>query len=177
MFKNLIILIFFSFCCIGEEQTHTTPLTEEEILLKVPTALIGMTAVDDFSSDIEEPNASEGGAMEMQRYFSTTVIAQVDNCLAKTQSVFKKWLTVHALIPSQQNQTANSLVLRIWDKDKKGLFEAAYELNKAKSYVRTSLDYFQINGNKLQIETIQTMITTYHLAQLWKDLSEAIECD
>ena len=176
MFKLLIVLIFLSFGCLGEVPTSPPPLTEE-VLLKTATPLLGMTAVDDFSSDIEEPNASEGGAMEMQRYFSTTVIAQIDNCLAKTQLVFNKWLTEHALIPTQQNQTENTLVLRIWDKEKKGLFEASYELNKAKSYVRTSLDYFEINGNKLQIETIKTISSTYHLAQLWTNLSAAIECD
>ncbi|MBA6415567.1 hypothetical protein H4J50_06015 [Colwellia sp. 6M3] len=66
MFKNLIILMLFSFYCLGKESVNTIALTEEKIILNIPTPLIGMTAVDDFSSAIEEPNASAGGAMEMQ---------------------------------------------------------------------------------------------------------------
>ena len=136
-----------------------------------------MTSVDDFSSDIEEPNASAGGAMEMQRYFSTTVLAKLKNCQANTQTVFQKWYTGHGLIPSQEKIAESSMVIRIWDKEKNGIFEAKYELNKADSYVRSSLDYYQKNGKKLSIETITTLIEHYQLSLLWQVLSEAMSCD
>ncbi|ARD44448.1 hypothetical protein [Colwellia sp. PAMC 21821] len=177
MFKNLIILIFFSFCCLGKEPVNAIALTDEKIILNVPTPLIGVTAVDDFSSAIEEPNASAGGAMEMQRYFTVTVLAKLKNCQANTRTVFQTWYTGHGLIPSQEKIDEYSMVIRIWDKDKNGIFEAKYELNQAESYVRSSLDYYQKSGKKLPIETITEMIEHYQLSLLWQTLSEAMSCD
>lgn len=177
MFKNLIILMLFSFCCLGKESVNTIALTEEKIILNIPTPLIGMTAVDDFSSAIEEPNASAGGAMEMQRYFTTTILAKLKNCQAKTRTAFQEWYAGHGLIPSQEKIAESSMVIRIWDKEKNGIFEAKYELNQTESYVRSSLDYYQKNGKKLPIETITAMIEHYQLSLLWQALSEAMSCD
>ncbi len=177
MFKNLIILMFFSFCCLGKESTNAGVLMDESIFLNTPTPLIGMTSVDDFSSDIEEPNASAGGAMEMQRYFTTTILAKLQNCQAKTRTVFQAWYVGHGLIPSQEKIAESSMVIRIWDKEKNGIFEAKYELNQTESYVRSSLDYYQKNGKKLPIETITALIEHYQLSLLWQALSEAMSCD
>tara|TARA_R110001599_G_C12266998_1_gene660930 strand:- start:1832 stop:2341 length:510 start_codon:yes stop_codon:yes gene_type:complete len=169
--------VFLSLCCEGEVQETTFTFDEELIVQQKPTPLLGMTAVDDFSSDVDEPNASAGGAMEMQRFFSTMVLADLENCLKNTSTVFKKWYVKHGLIPSQQNQSDNSMMIRIWDADKNGIFEAGYELNTTKSYVRASLDYYQKNGKQLPIETIKIMIERYKLSVLWNDLTEAIACE
>lgn len=174
MSKYFIIFLLVPFLAFSK--TKAPPIVNS-ILLQPPTPLLGITAIDDFLSDVEEPNASAGGAMEMQRYFSTIVISELDNCLSSTQKVFNDWYTSHGLIPSQQKQTKTSLTIHIWDKEAKGIFEAGYKLSQQPPYVRISLDYFQLNGDKLPVETIQTMANGYQLAKLWQNLSKAIECD
>ncbi|MBA6415566.1 hypothetical protein H4J50_06010 [Colwellia sp. 6M3] len=115
--------------------------------------------------------------MEMQRYFTTTILAKLKNCQAKTRTAFQEWYAGHGLIPSQEKIAESSMVIRIWDKEKNGIFEAKYELNQTESYVRSSLDYYQKNGKKLPIETITAMIEHYQLSLLWQALSEAMSCD
>ncbi|GAA6152851.1 hypothetical protein [Pseudoteredinibacter isoporae] len=151
--------------------------TDEGYDLSNPTPLIGITAVDDVMSDIQEPNASEGGAMGMQRFFTTKMVAALNNCVSQTQQVYRGWYKQFTLLPVSENIEKFKMTSRVWDKEKKGLFEASYMLDQEKRYIRTALDYYRITGEKVSPAAIESLISTYQLNALWNKLSEAMECD
>ncbi len=168
---SLLLLSTFSFAV--EKQLPF----DVKVLEQKAVPLMGITSVDDLDVEFEEPNAHAGGGMEMQRFFSTTIINKLSNCRNEIDGVFTQWTAQHGLVPSQRLQTSDTLVLRIMDKGQRGLFEAGYVFNQRPSYVRASLDYYELNGNKISPETSGEMLTSYHLSKLWTDLSEALKCD
>ncbi|MEM5495945.1 hypothetical protein WNY77_00910 [Paraglaciecola mesophila] len=150
---------------------------DESLNLVNPAPLIGITGVDDFMSDIEEPNASAAGAMGMQRFFTTKMVGALNNCVSQTGGVFVNWYSEFSLLPVSEEIEPLKMKTRIWDKERKGIFEAHYLLDKDKKYMRVSLDYYRINGEKVSPASINSLITTYQLNSLWTKLSEAMECD
>lgn len=138
--------------------------------------LVGITMVDNIDSDIEEPNEASGGAMEMQRFFATLVVGKLNNCLKNVQSSFDKWMKDQKLLASKETVAVDKLNLLIISRDKKGLFDTGYIVNKDKSYVRVYIDYFDTSGNKLAIEAIESLIKDYDLSAFWSDLKESMEC-
>ena len=161
----------------SEEEGRKPEPPDAAIFAKPPTPFIGITAIDDPMSDFEEPNASSRGAMEMQRFFSTTVVASLDDCLESINQVFVDWYSQHKLIPSQAIRKDDKLQLRIWDKSLQGIFEGGYQFNKQPAYIRASLDYFTLDGKKLPLVAIKSMIGDYKLNQLTTDLRGAMECE
>ncbi|KAF7786349.1 hypothetical protein PRUB_a0884 [Pseudoalteromonas rubra] len=138
--------------------------------------LVGITLVDSIDSDIEEPNEASGGAMEMQRFFATLVVGKLNNCLKSVQSSFEQWMKAQKLLASKEVVAADKFNLLIISRDKKGLFDTGYVVDKDMSYVRVYIDYFDISGNKLAIEAIESVIKDYDLSDLWSDLKESMEC-
>lgn len=149
---------------------------EEVVHRHGSVALLGITLVDSIDSDIEEPNEASGGAMEMQRFFATLVVAELNNCLKSVQSSFDQWMKDQRLLASKQTVSADKLNLLIISRDKTGLFDTGYVVEKEKSYVRVYIDYFDISGNKLAVEAIESLIKEYSLSNFWDDLKESMEC-
>lgn len=174
---GLQILAGLLLCCVEASAMEPPKAIDDKILSKNPTPLMGMTSVDDFATEFEEPNAHEGGGIEMQRYFSTAVVLQLKNCRDAIDAVFIKWYQEQGLIPSQRLETKETLTVRIFDKENKGLFEAGYVFNTRPTYVRASLDYYDLSGNKLAPEVIEPLLVTYKLDSLWDDLSGALKCE
>lgn len=150
---------------------------DEPLVLGNPTPLIGITGVDDVMSTVEEPNASEGGAMGMQRFFTTKIVAALNNCVSQTRSAFVTWYSGYDLLPASEKIEQYRMTTRVWDKSRQGLFEAGYELNQNEKFIRASLDYYRLNGEKVSPASIESLISTYQLNALWNELSEAMECD
>ena len=144
----------------------------------VKTPLIGIMAVDDEESKVREPEAPKAGGMEMSRFFSTHVHQELISCGKTISTEFKEWIKENKLIPTIQRYADDSVFIHVWDKDQKGMFEASYKMSSGESAnVRVALDYYSITGQKLAIETINSLLAKYEISALWDDLAEALECD
>ena len=174
---GLHILVGLLMCCVGTSAMEPPQAIADKVLSNEPTPLMGLTSVDDFATEFEEPNANDRGGIEMQRYFSTTVVAQLQNCRDEIDAVFIQWYQEQGLIPSQRLEAKETFTVRLFDKENKGLFEAAYVFNTHPAYVRASLDYYDLSGNKLAPEMIGPILAAYNLDHLWDDLSGALKCE
>lgn len=169
---KLVFCCFFALVCINVYAVSDVAAALE----KPATPLLGITAVDDVFSDINEPEAHEGGAMGMQRFFSTKVISKLSTCTDDVHRVFSNWLAESELTPVDEIKSEHKLTILVWDKQRQGLFEAGYVLNIEQQYVRASLDYYSIDGQKVSPSSIKPLLDTYNLTALWNNISGALEC-
>ena len=169
IFQRIVAVLFLSICLVNTVSANTAQGTK--------TPLIGITAVTDEESSVVEPEAAPGGALEMSRFFATHLVANLVKCGNSVESVFGDWLKTHGLIPLKKTTMPDRYFMRVWDHDKRGVFEGRYQINNKTQSIRVSLDFYDISGKKLVIQDVNKVLSTYKLADLWESLAEAIECD
>ncbi|MEC8812948.1 MAG: hypothetical protein VXY23_16680 [Pseudomonadota bacterium] len=173
----VILATLWGHSIYASAESAGAPSVDPALFDQEPTPLIGLTAIDDPMNDYEEPNASARGGMEMQRYFSTTVVGKLQDCLAGIDKVLSEWTAANKLIPVEHIKTEHQLTLRIWDRTLTGIFEGGYRFDKGKSYVRASLDYFSLKGDQLPLAAIESMLGEYGMDQLTTNLQGALQCE
>jgi hypothetical protein len=143
----------------------------------VATPLLGITGIADADTEVVEENAAEGGAMGMEKYFSTQLQVNLKACGQSVSKVIHAWVKDNNLVPVEEKIKPDTLLVRAWSTDQKGIFEAKYKTNEKPPFIRASLDYYATNGKALPIEIIGSFLKKYKISNLYKSLSEAIQCD
>lgn len=172
LFLTVCSLIIFGLVSYVNSADNNVQLSKQTL-----NPLLGITGVADEDSEHFEPNAAEGGALGMERYFSTRMYAEIKPCGDQVHVAFMTWIKGNNLLATENTKAPNRILIRVWDKPRKGLFEAVYFSSQDYSHARVSLDYYNLKGHKLSPEVIAPLISEYGLSKLTSDLEVAMGCN
>lgn len=139
-----------------------------------------MMAISGFDSErtkkFKDPDAGDGGAWGMDRYFGTYDYGIMKACGLTFVEIIRQWVADNELRISKSKAGNEFYKARVWRKDLKGLFEVRYVFASDASWARVAVSYYPLTGEELDPALVPELADEFNLDKLWSKLQLGMAC-